>query len=473
MLARRPLFRYTPRMAAPRPTLPPAGDDGALQDAASAAVESAPRAVHEAAARRFVLRLGTALHAHGFAAHRLEAVLQDVSAKLGVEAQFFSTPTSLMAGFGPQERQHTHLVRVEPGSTNLGHLARLDRIARDVLQGTIDPVEGSARVDALLAEPPRWGEWQVLLSFVALSVGIAVLRGVRTMDVLTAAVLGLVTGVVTLRERVVRGLRDVAEPLAATLVATLAFAAARVLDSDAAYTTTIAGLVVLLPGMQFTTGIIELSTRHLASGTARLSGALVTFLGLGFGVALGSQLGGALGRWLVTHGVRFTGHSAEVPASLALVGVVLSAACFTILLQATMRDTPWIIVSAVTAFLATSWASPLLGDELGAFIGAFAVSAGSTLVARWRDTTPIVTITPGLLILVPGSIGLRSITSLQTRQVEGGVAAAFSVALVGISLAAGLLAGRALTAALLRRRRAGGGEEQSRTAEWSVSRSWR
>lgn len=465
-----------PRASAPLdgPPVTATPSHGVLIDAASAAVREAPPAVHEAAAESFVLRLGVALHAHGFAAHRLEAVLQDVAAKLGIEAHFFSTPTSLMAGFGPQERQHVHLLRVEPGSTHLGHLARLDRIARDVLADRLDPVEGSARIEALLAEPPRWPEWQVLVSFVLLSVGIAMLRGVRLADVATAAVLGLVCGLVTLRAGAVRGLQDVAEPLAATLVATLAFATARVLDSDAAYTTTIAGLVVLLPGMQFTTGIIELSTRHLASGTARLSGALVTFLGLGFGVALGSKLGASLGAWLVAQGVHWLHGSPSLPAGVSLVGVVLSAACFTVLLQATWRDTPWIVLAALSAFLATSWAAPLVGEELGAFIGALVVSAGSTIVARLRDTTPIVTITPGLLILVPGSIGLRSITSLQSREVEGGVAAAFSVALIGISLAAGLLAGRAITAALMTRRapvRPDG--SLSRTAEWSVSRSWR
>ncbi len=428
--------------------------------------------VREQAATAFILRLGTALHAHGFAAHRLEAVLQDVSRQLGLETQFFSTPTSLMAGFGPQERQHVHLVRVQPGSTNLGHIARLDRIARDVLQGTLDPVEGSARIDALLAEPPRWKGWQVLTAFVALSVGIALLRGVGPIDIVTAAMLGLVAGLVTTRAHRIRGLEDVAEPAAATIVAFLAFTAARVLDSPAAYATTIAGLVVLLPGMEFTTGIIELSTRHLASGTARLSGAFVTFLGLGFGVALGSQLGGATGAWLVAHGVQWTPAFGALPAGAAYAGVVLAACCFAVLLHATWRDTPWIVLAASAAFVTTQQASPLLGDELAAFLGALVVSAGSTLLARWRDTTPLTTITPGLLILVPGSIGLRSITSLQSREVVSGVAAAFSVALIGISLAAGLLAGRALTAALLQRRRPAGAE-LTRTAEWSVSRNWR
>ncbi len=224
--------------------------------------------------------------------------------------------------------------------------------------------------------------------------------------------------------------------------------------------------------MEFTTGLIELSTRHLASGTARLSGAFVTFLGLGFGVALGSQLGGATGAWLVDHGVQWTPTLPSLPAGAAYAGVVLAACCFAVLLHATWRDTPWIVLAATAAFVTTQAASPVLGDELAAFLGALVVSAGSTLLARLRDTTPLTTITPGLLILVPGSIGLRSITSLQSREVVGGVAAAFSVALIGISLAAGLLAGRALTAALLQRRRPAGAE-LTRTAEWSVSRNWR
>ena len=101
----------------------------------------------------FILRLGRALHNAGFSAHRLEATLSDVSRKLGLEAQFFSTPTSIMAAFGPPDSQRTHLIRAEPGSTNLRHLSGLDRIARDVMYGTLGPVEGSHRIERLLNEP--------------------------------------------------------------------------------------------------------------------------------------------------------------------------------------------------------------------------------------------------------------------------------------------------------------------------------
>jgi hypothetical protein len=49
----------------------------------------------------FVLRLAMALHAAGVPSPSLEDTLIDISDRLRLEAQFFSTPTSIMAGFGP------------------------------------------------------------------------------------------------------------------------------------------------------------------------------------------------------------------------------------------------------------------------------------------------------------------------------------------------------------------------------------
>ncbi|MEK7832242.1 MAG: threonine/serine exporter family protein [Acidobacteriota bacterium] len=76
----------------------------------------------------FVLRLGRALHAYGYPAHRLEEVLSRASERLGLLAQFFSTPTSIFASFGKQEEQQTFLMRVTPGEVNLGKLAELDDV---------------------------------------------------------------------------------------------------------------------------------------------------------------------------------------------------------------------------------------------------------------------------------------------------------------------------------------------------------
>ncbi len=421
----------------------------------------------------FILRLGRALHNAGFSAHRLEATLSDVSRKLGLEAQFFSTPTSIMAGFGPPDAQRTHLIRAEPGSTNLSHLAGLDRIARDVVYGTLGPVEGSQRIDALLNEPPRWDVRQVLVAFVLVSVAVASFLKVGVADLVGAALLGLLCGAIVTRSRRRTEWLDIEEPLSAFAVATGAQLFAALTDSGAGYAITVAGLVVLLPGMTFTNGLIELSTRHLASGTARLSGALVTFLGLGFGVALGTKLGAWVGGWLTMHDVVLHVGNAALPWWAQALGVLIAPLCFTVLLQADGKEAPWIVLASSTAYLTSRFAGQALGEELGAFLGALMVSAGSTFVARRRDTTPIVTIVPGLLILVPGSIGLRSVTSFSQQKVVTGIETAFKVALIGVSLAAGVLAGRAVTTALRRRRKVVTGEEFTRTSEWTVSRDWR
>lgn len=421
----------------------------------------------------FILRLARALHNAGFSAHRLEATLSDVSRKLGLEAQFFSTPTSIMAAFGPPDAQRTHLIRAEPGSTNLRHLSRLDRIARDVMYGTLGPVEGSGRIERLLSEPPRWGTGSVQLAFVLVSVAVASFLHVRLWDMLGAALVGFICGQIVTRSQTHSAWADITEPLSAFVIATVAQLFAALTNSGAGYAITVAGLVVLLPGMMFTTGLIELSTRHLASGTARLSGALVTFLGLGFGVALGTKLGSGVGEWLVAHQVILHLTNPGVPWWVEGIGVILAPLCFTVLLQADETEAPWIVLAASAAYLTSRFAGRALGEELGAFLGALMVSAGSTFIARRRDTTPIVTIVPGLLILVPGSIGLRSVTSFSEQKVVTGIETAFKVALIGVSLAAGVLAGRAVTGALRRRRRDPLTREVTRTDEWTVSRDWR
>ena len=72
----------------------------------------------------FVLALGRALHTYGTPAHQLEDTLNRVCAHLGIKGQFFTQPTSIFAAFGPLDRQHTYLLRVEPGEVQLDRLSQ-------------------------------------------------------------------------------------------------------------------------------------------------------------------------------------------------------------------------------------------------------------------------------------------------------------------------------------------------------------
>src|SRR5690606_26079930 len=120
----------------------------------------------------FLLRLGRSLHDSGYAAHRLEEALTLAADQLGMEAQFYSAPTTIMASFGPMDNQRTCLLRVEPQDTNLARLALVDEATRMVLNHEMTPLEGSRRLDQIEKAAPIYPPWIMVLGF-ALASGAA------------------------------------------------------------------------------------------------------------------------------------------------------------------------------------------------------------------------------------------------------------------------------------------------------------
>ena len=387
----------------------------------------------DAAAVGFVLHLGRALHSYGEASHRLEDMLGAMSDRLGLQgAQFFTQPTSIMASFGPLGRQRTHMLRVEPGELSLGRLAAVDGVSRDVAQGRISPEEGTARIAgsadaaALRAVHHHAGVRRHQRRHLPAA-------GWGGREIAAATLLGLGLRLFSLVAAPQPRLGRVFEPMAAFLVSAAAVALAHLLGPLSVLTATLAGLIVLLPGLTLTTALSELSSRQLAAGTARLSGAFITFLGLGFGVALGNRLGAA------AFGAPGLAEPAALPAWGAQAALLLSPLCSIVILRAAPRDAPWIIVASIIGAVAGSRGAAALGGELGAFAGGFAVALASNAYARWRRRPPAVVQVPAILLLVPGSIGFRSLNSLMERQALAGIETAFSMMLTAVALVAGLL----------------------------------
>ena len=63
----------------------------------------------------------------------------------------------------------------------------------------------------------------------------------------------------------------------------------------------------------------------------------------------------------------------------------------------------------------------------------------SAAFERWRHRPAPVVLVPGILLLVPGSIGYRSLSSLLERDTIAGIDTAFTMVLTAVSLVAGLL----------------------------------
>ena len=112
---------------------------------------------------------------------------------------------------------------------------------------------------------------------------------------------------------------------------------------------------------------------------------------------------------------------------------------FGVLLAARPRDLPWILVVALIGFGGMKAGQGWLGPELGASVGALAVGIAANAAERARAALAVVLIVPGILLLVPGSLGFNSVTALLDQNVVRGVAAWSAMLVTAVALAAGLL----------------------------------
>ena len=387
----------------------------------------------------FVLRLAQALHASGYAAHSLEDILRHVCDQLGLIGQFFTTPTAIMAAFGPLDHQRTFLIRVQPGELNLGRLSALDEIAQQVVAGTLSPGDGSARIAHILTKKPTYPWWLRVAGYSIVSAaGCQFLGGGRT-DVAVGMAVGLLIGLLALLFRRLTITTHVFELTASFLASALVtWLAASGLHLSVP-TTTLAGIITLLPGLTITVAMTELASRHLSSGSARLSAAFIVFAAMAFGVALGTTVVSEL------HGSPV--HSTAVtalPSWTRYIALALAPLGFSLLLRARPRDIPLVFAVSLVGYASFQFGAAHLGQVLGASIGALSVGVASNLIERVKFAPASVALVPGVLLLVPGSIGYRSLTLFLNQNVETGLTAGVTAVLTAFGLAGGLIVANVL-----------------------------
>lgn len=392
-----------------------------------------------APAVELVMDIGSALHRYGAPAHRIESLLTAVSARLGLEARFYSTPTAILASFGPPEALRTGFIRVNPGEIDIERLARLDQLTQAVIFGEYDVAQAQMHLEAILSAPPRYSPLAIVLCYALSAAGFARLLGGGPIEVTVAGVASLLVGSLALGAERVPALGRVLEPTAAFVVSLVAVSASRLGLPLVSGIATVAGLIVLLPGLALTTALNELATQNLISGTSRLMAAALVFLELAFGVALGGQVATLL------FGPAAQAVALPTPPEWTVTpALVLSTVALAVLFRARPRDVWGILATGCLGYVGVLWASTWLGPELGAFIGALVLGLMSNGIAILFDRPAMSTLVPGLILLVPGSVGFRSLESLLARDVVTGIGSAFSMVLVAIALVAGLLLSNAL-----------------------------
>jgi uncharacterized membrane protein YjjP (DUF1212 family) len=385
----------------------------------------------------YVSQLGELLLRYGCPAYRVEGLIRVVADSEGHEAEAFALPTGLFVTVAPRGSGRVapvhRMVRVTQWGIDLDKLLLVDEIFNEVASGRRTVEAARAALADLETRRGVYSAPSIWLAAALTSGGAAVLFRGSALDVALAAGVGVVLtglGALLAKHPQARFLLDFVGALVAALLAALAARFA----GGSREAILLAGMIMLFPGMTLTTGLAELAQKNLVAGAARLMEAAVTFVALVFGIALSI----AATTWL---GLEPGASSARVPLPLpvqALAAVAISVSLGVVF--NVPRKLLWAaFVSGAAGYAATALAGPSLPPYVAAFVAATSVCGLANLLARSTGRPAQLYHLPGMMLLVPGSLGFLSLDDLLRGTYDKGVEKGLLTLLIAGGLVMGVL----------------------------------
>jgi len=381
----------------------------------------------------FLRNLGLALHLSGAPAQAVERVLSAVGQRFGIKVEGFAVLTFLaLTVVAPSGVRRTEMLRLPPYDYNMARLIALDKLIGE-MDGLDSLGRGEAQLREIISAPPLWSGWPFIGLGFLLSGSVAVLLGGGWYEMLCGGLVGMLfVGAHQALARVPR-LGPATPVILCASAALCAHALSLVLPQQTPFITAVAGVVLLLPGFTLTIAMSELATQNLLSGTGRLAGAFLLLFMMLAGLVIGTQISVHL---LPAHG---TGAPLPLPAWIIWPAIAALGVSMLGVLQAPLRSVHVMVGGSLLAWAVFSLVSDGLGIVVGAFAGALAVATAGHFYTFLTGQPDILVKIPGLIALVPGSMGFRGLYALMEQGSALGMKLITDMVLTGAVLAVGLL----------------------------------
>lgn len=395
---------------------------------------------------QFMCKLGQAYIGCGEQTAQVELLLRRIASANGmVRARVVAFPSALFILVNDGEKDHVTLTEGPLGGLRLDQISDVYMLGGGAGRGEITPRDGLKQLTSIMHKTPRFGAFGSIVGHTILTIGIAMMFMPALSNIATAAVLGLVIGVV---KAVVRQGALFAVPMsvvAAAIVSSLVVLASRHGYPVDPLHALIPPLITFLPGGMLTLGMLELAYGDMVSGASRLMGGFVQLVLLTFGLAAGAALMG------VTPGTIFTyaEFAPAVPwASWASwapwAGVVVFGIGVFLHFSAPKHSLHWMLLVLLVTFATQQLATRAFGSEFSGFFGMLvATPLGYLIRFAFKGPPSMVTFLPSFWLLVPGALGLLSVKRMLSDRIagiDGLITAVFAFA----SIALGTLLGASI-----------------------------
>ena len=404
---------------------------------------------HPAELLSFLIELGAAMNTAGQPVYVVQDRLTGVAGAYGAHGVTVSAfPTYLMVTTGRGKPAMVELTTTRSGALRLDQVAALDRLLREAEARALEPAEGLRRLEEIRALPPRFGPFLRVAGYSLVAVGICLVLHPAPLEVLAAAILGAIVGLLRSAVRRQPTLQIMTPVIAAFAVSALSALAVEQEISRLGMRPMVAALVVFLPGAALTNAVLELAAGEMISGASRLVAGVVQLALLAFGILAGIEAVG-----IPTTTILFG--TEELLGQWSIwVGVLVFALGVVVADSAPTRAFLSLIIVLYAAFAAQVLTNALLGGYVAALFGATVMTVMAFVMERLPSAMPAyASFLPGFWLLVPGALGLIGLTRL-----AGGGGSGELLVTVGsiFAVALGVLCGTQLLAWAVITRRAVG-----------------
>ncbi len=384
----------------------------------------------------YLLDVGATLSAYGNPTHRTESVVRLIAESEGASCEVFAVPTGLWLSVRlPGGLPTVRMARVKEWSVNLDRLAEVDRIFNEVVEDRLSLLDARAAIAEVERRPAPYYPALQQVSHVGASVAAAVFFRGGPWEMLFAACGATLLAVLSRLLRARAGGPLLRDFVGGVVAASIAWAATRSNPTLSREAIVLSIIIVLIPGMSLTSGLAELANRNLVSGAGRLMEALIIFLLMLFGIACVVAVEASLSPTLAT-----TALPLPLPALwLQLLALGVAAPCFSILFSVPHRYMWQSIASGALGWAVATQTGRTLPGSVAAFAGALSVMLWANGCARVTKRPAQVFLLPGLILLVPGSVGFLSLEAFLRGEFLGGATRAFEMFLVAGAIVTAIL----------------------------------
>jgi uncharacterized membrane protein YjjP (DUF1212 family) len=381
-------------------------------------------------------KIGKGLIASGTSVGVVENTLTEIALDYDMNCEIVALPNVIMIGLGSPIQGRVEFAVQRLTSLQLDQISELMELIDRVRQKNIPLEDVCLQIDLILAKPHRFTWAIIILGYVLSCVGLTMRFRPDPRSLLITAVTGILVGLIMLGAQKQPRFNLLLPVVAALIVSALVFTLTRLGLIYGPANLLVSPLITFLPGALLTTGMIELASTHILSGSSRLIYGAAVLLLLFVGIAAGLEFSGLAKDQVYAY------EAINFPWWAPLLGTLLFGVGTFIRLSGANRDLLWMLLVLYVAMLGQILGETLFSPYFGAFFGASLMAVSSELIARSpRRTTALVSQILAFWFLVPGARGLLSVTSILNQDIQSAAIGLGQMVVLIISIALGVLMG--------------------------------